>query len=97
LIKKAKESEDFPIALLGNKCDLVDSREVSEKAGKDLSKEQQTLFFETSAKVRKNVEESVAALVKTVIQYNTVEEEEEVKPQLTKKTSFLKGLFGRKK
>ena len=45
--------------LVGNKCDLEDQREVSTKEGADLAAEFQCAFFETSAKVRHNVEESI--------------------------------------
>ena len=45
------------MALVGNKCDLSDKRQVSIEEGRDLAEKNQMLFFETSAKDGINVEE----------------------------------------
>ena len=45
------------MVLVGNKCDLEKEREVSEEEGKELAEANGMLFFETSAKTGKNVEE----------------------------------------
>ena len=45
------------MVLVGNKCDLEKEREVSEEEGKELAETNGMLFFETSAKTGKNVEE----------------------------------------
>ena len=45
------------LALVGNKCDLNDKRQVSIEEGRDLAEKNQMLFFETSAKDGINVEE----------------------------------------
>lgn len=55
LVKKSKETDDFPIAILGNKCDLAEMRDVQESAGREIAKSANCLFFETSAKKRINV------------------------------------------
>ena len=45
------------MALVGNKCDLNDKRQVSYDEGKDLAERNDMMFFETSAKDGINVEE----------------------------------------
>ena len=47
----------LPFILVGNKCDLSNTREVSSTQGHDLAKEIGCPFFEASAKARVNVEE----------------------------------------
>ena len=67
-IKESKES-DFPIILIGNKCDLEKERIVKKKEGEKLAKNQGFLFRETSCKDNINIEESVEILVKRIIDY----------------------------
>ena len=43
--------------LVGNKCDLEEKREVTEEEGRKFAENNEMLFFETSAKTGKNVEE----------------------------------------
>lgn len=43
--------------LIGNKCDLSDSRVISKERGESLADEYGIKFMETSAKARINVEE----------------------------------------
>ena len=54
--------------LIGNKCDLNEKRKVTEEEGRELAEKNGMLFFETSAKTGKNVEEvlnvSLALIVK---------------------------------
>ena len=45
------------MVLIGNKCDLEKNREVSEEEGREFAEKYGMLFFETSAKTGKNVEE----------------------------------------
>lgn len=54
------------MVLVGNKCDLESSRQVSTLEGKELAKFFNCPFFETSAKERTNVDECFLALVKEI-------------------------------
>ena len=51
--------------VLGNKCDLEESRVVTEQKGRILAAEYGAEFFETSAKSGQNVEEAILTLVRT--------------------------------
>lgn len=81
-IIKAKDTEDFPLVLCGNKSDLSNLRQVrnfspqkfiqkkvQEETAKEYAKKRNCLYFETSAKARINVEEAFEALVLQAIQY----------------------------
>ena len=52
---RAERGTDVVIALVGNKTDLVDRREVSVEEGDRKAKEENVLFVETSAKAGFNV------------------------------------------
>jgi GTPase KRas len=55
-----------PIVVCGNKCDLKDAREVQLYEGNNKAKSYGCTFFETSARLRTNIEESFTALVKAM-------------------------------
>jgi GTPase KRas protein len=65
-IVRVKDDYNSPVMLVGNKCDLVDKREVSESEGHNLSEKFGFKFKETSAKNRINVEESFYDLVRLI-------------------------------
>lgn len=50
------------IILIGNKCDCLDSREVTYEEGEELAKEYGIAFLETSAKTGYNVDEAFMAI-----------------------------------
>jgi small GTP-binding protein len=69
-IKESKKS-DFPIVLIGNKCDLENERMVKKKEGEKFAQNQEFPFpfRETSCKDNINIEESVQILVNRIIDY----------------------------
>lgn len=58
--------------ILGNKCDLTDSRVVSKERGQLLADEHSIKFMETSAKASINVEEVSHALLVFSVTYACV-------------------------
>jgi len=65
---KDKDYNDYsvPIVLVGNKCDLEKERQVSKLEGDELAKSFHCPFFESSAKLRVNVDESFFQLVRQI-------------------------------
>lgn len=49
--------------LVGNKIDLVDDRKVTAKEAEELAKEYKMPYFETSAKLNKNIDGLMAELM----------------------------------
>ena len=58
------------IALCGNKCDLEDDRKVSTETAQQYAESQGLIFFETSAKTRKNVRETFESIAKNLDRSN---------------------------
>lgn len=65
-IERVKDTKDFPMIIVGNKCDLVNERKVFKEAGEDLAKQYNCLFLETSAKKKINCTEVFHELVKEI-------------------------------
>jgi len=59
-------SKNVKRILVGNKCDLVDRRQVSTEKGRELANEFGIQFFETSAKNATSVEEAFLTLARDV-------------------------------
>jgi len=65
-ILRVTEQDAVPFLLVGNKSDIVDSREVDKSAAENLASEINCNFYETSAKTNYNVEVAFLDLVKQV-------------------------------
>lgn len=70
-IRQVKDVNSFPLVIVGNKCDLVSEREVSEDEVKKLIAEFQKQdsnwvipYYECSAKMRTNVDDCFSAIVR---------------------------------
>ncbi|MBD3198096.1 MAG: DUF4268 domain-containing protein [Candidatus Lokiarchaeota archaeon] len=66
-IKKAAPPDIFLI-IVGNKVDLIDSREVSHNEGKELAEQLEISYIETSAKTGENISEAFKMLALQLIQ-----------------------------
>eukprot|EP01095_Lingulamoeba_sp_RSL-Kostka_P009188 TRINITY_DN3152_c0_g1_i2.p1 TRINITY_DN3152_c0_g1~~TRINITY_DN3152_c0_g1_i2.p1 ORF type:complete len:117 (+),score=32.29 TRINITY_DN3152_c0_g1_i2:430-780(+) len=69
LLIKNEENIDLPIVIVGNKCDLDNERGVETSQGLDIAREYDCPFYETSAKERINIEESIFDLVREIRRY----------------------------
>ncbi|XP_068125791.1 GTPase NRas [Hyperolius riggenbachi] len=67
-IKRVKDSDDVPMVLVGNKCDLP-TRTVDTKQAQELARSYGIPFIETSAKTRQGVEDAFYTLVREIHQY----------------------------
>ncbi len=59
-------SDNISRILVGNKCDMEDSRQVSTDEGKELAEHYNVRFLETSAKDCKNVEEAFIMMTREI-------------------------------
>jgi len=71
-ILRVKDSEEIPFVLVGNKCDLDQSREVPKEKGDELAQRLKCKFLESSAKDKVNVSESFYELVREIKAYRAV-------------------------
>jgi Ras-related protein Rap-1A/Ras-related protein Rap-1B len=65
-IIRVKDSEDVPMVIVGNKCDLVDQRQVPREKGEGLAQTYGCSFVEASAKNRINTEQVFVDLVRQI-------------------------------
>lgn len=69
IANRVEQRQCWPACMVvGNKCDLASSREVSAKDGLDWARARGYGFMETSAREMVNVEETITALVRRVVQ-----------------------------
>ena len=61
------KGQDFPIVLLGNKCDMEQERQVTKDEGEQLAQKYNLSFFETSNKTGKNIEEAGLELINKIL------------------------------
>ena len=89
---KDNKGNDFPVILIGNKCDKNDKRNIDEKEGQKLAEKKSFLFMETSCKEGINIEESVNLLVIKIIEKKKLERLKEIQEgengNVNKKKSF---------
>ncbi|CAG8613239.1 3160_t:CDS:2, partial [Cetraspora pellucida] len=69
-ILRVKDKDYFPTIVVANKCDLEMERQVSGQEGRELAKNFNCRFIETSAKQRINVDEAFYNLVREIRRYN---------------------------
>ncbi len=67
--------------LIGNKCDLVEKRQVSYEQGKEFADTYGMKFIETSAKINKNVHEAYVTMTKEIISQMQNKEKAVSKPE----------------
>lgn len=65
-ILRVKDTDDVPMILVGNKCDLEDERVVGKDQGLNLAKSFSCAFLESSAKAKINVNEIFYDLVRQI-------------------------------
>eukprot|EP01124_Arcella_intermedia_P002199 TRINITY_DN11204_c0_g1_i3.p1 TRINITY_DN11204_c0_g1~~TRINITY_DN11204_c0_g1_i3.p1 ORF type:complete len:191 (+),score=30.03 TRINITY_DN11204_c0_g1_i3:26-598(+) len=65
-ILRAKDADQVPMVLVGNKSDLEAQREVSQEEGERLAKQWGIPFFESSALTRTNVDEVFFSVVREI-------------------------------
>ena len=85
-IMEIKEN-NFPIVIIGNKCDLEHERIISKQEGEELAKSYNLNFYETSNKVGINVEESCQDLINQILKQKEENNDENYSIKLYKKNS----------
>ena len=78
------KDKNFPVILVGNKCDLEDIRQVPKEEGENIAKELGIKFIETSNKNGMNIKESARELIKMILK-NSNENEDIKSVKLDKK------------
>lgn len=69
-IVRHKGTEDVPIVLVGNKCDMTKKRDVETKDAKEVAKNYKCPFLESSAKNDLNITEIFHSLIEQIWQKN---------------------------
>jgi len=83
-ILRVKDTEDVPMVLVGNKCDLEDERVVGKDQGQNLAKQfANCTFLETSAKQKINVNEIFHDLVRQINQRQPISDKKNKKKGCT--------------
>ena len=72
-ILRIKDGDEFPMILIGNKCDLQRQRAVTTEMVDEMKSQLKLAYLETSAKTRQNVEEAFYELVRLIRTYQLKE------------------------
>jgi len=72
-ILRIKDGDEFPMILIGNKCDLQRQRAVTNDMVEEMKSQLKLPYLETSAKTRQNVEEAFYELVRLIRNYQLKE------------------------
>ncbi|MCL4124344.1 UNVERIFIED_CONTAM: hypothetical protein GTU68_050218 [Idotea baltica] len=80
-ILRVKDTDDVPMILVGNKCDLEDERVVGKDQGATAAKKFQCVFLESSAKAKINVNEIFYDLVRQINRKSPRDKHREKKPK----------------
>ena len=65
-VLRVKDVNKIPMVLIGNKCDLEKQRQVNKIEGQELAKLYKSIFYESSAKNRVNVEEAFHDIIREI-------------------------------
>ena len=71
--------KDFPVILLGNKCDLENERQVQREEGEQIANEKGIKFLEASNREGINIKESVKELVDMILKNKKSNSDEDIK------------------
>jgi small GTP-binding protein len=58
-----------PLIVVGNKCDLIEKRQVPTETGEELGQKQGIIFLETSAKTNTNIDAAFEELSKKLVEH----------------------------
>lgn len=84
-LTRTKGTQNVPVVLCGNKCDLEDKRVVSKTEGEELAAKLNADFYETSALANINIENAFTTLVKKIRQQNAPSETANSNPEQGKR------------
>ena len=74
---------NIPAVVIGNLCDLENDRKISKEEGEKLAKENNLHFYESSNKLRFNIEEPIDDLIEQILKIR------EMKKNMTEKPNKL--------
>lgn len=89
LVKRVNDGELPPTILVGNKCDLEITREVTKAEGQALAKQYQLEWSEASAKNRINSDDIFYSVLRRVIEYRKTMAATEAKTSRRGKCTIL--------
>lgn len=72
-ILRVKDRDEFPMLMVGNKCDLDYQRAVSVEEAQNMSRQLKIPYIECSAKLRMNVDQAFYELVRIVRKFQLSE------------------------